>query len=193
MSSEDRERWDARYLEGEHAVADPRSPSCPAGFRPFENRLPTTGTALDVASGAGEGAVWLGLRGLEVLGVDVSPVAVELATALADEHGVAHRLRFVSCDLDDGLPPGPPVDLITCHLFSAPGLDEQIVGRLADGGMLAITVLSEVGAEPGAYRAGPGELLERFGALHILHHHEGDGTASLLGVATGPHPPTRLD
>ncbi len=193
MTAADRERWDRRYIDGEHGVADKAVARCPAGFRSFENDLPVEGTALDVACGAGEGAVWLAERGFEVLGTDVSPVAVGLANTLADEHEVSGRVHFVCSDLDGGLPPGPPVDLITCHLFSAPGLDEQLVNRLADGGMLAVAVLSEVGAEPGAYRARPGELLERFGALEIRHHREGDGTASLLGVATGPHPPTRLD
>lgn len=193
MSREDRERWNHRYLDGDHTVADPDALRCPTGFRPFEDRLPTAGRALDVASGAGEGAVWLGTRGLDVVGVDVSSVAVDLAGRLAARHGVERRVQFVCSDLDDGLPPGPLVDLVTCHLFSAPGLDDQLVGRLVEGGLLAITVLSEVGAEPGAYRARPGELLERFGGLQILHHGEGDGTASLLGVVTGPIPSTRLD
>lgn len=193
MTADDRERWDRRYTDGEHVVADKSVARCPAGFRPFEADLPVEGGALDVACGAGEGAVWLAERGLNVLGTDVSSIAVDLAVALAVEHEVSDRARFVCSDLDDGLPPGPRVDLITCHLFSAPGLDEAILNRLADGGMLAVTVLSEVGAEPGAYRARPGELLDRFGALRILHHHEGEGTASMLGVVTGPHPPTRLD
>ncbi len=192
MSGADRDRWDARYLERQ----DDRErtvPTCPPGFGAFEERLPTRGAALDIACGAGDGALWLAERGLDVIGVDVSPVAVDLATAAATGRGLGDRVRFECSDLDDGLPVGPAVDLVTCHLFSAPDLDAQVIGRLAEGGMLAITVLSEVGAEPGLFRAGPGELLERFAGLEILHHEEGDGRASLLAIVTGPDSPGRLD
>jgi len=83
-----------------------------------------------------------------------------------------------------------------CHLFSASALDEAMVGCLSPGGVLAITVLSEVGAGAGPFRASPGELLERFGRfdqLEVAHHHERDGVATLLGVAAGPQPLGRLD
>ena len=148
---------------------------------------------MDVACGAGAGAVWLAMRGLDVHGIDASDVAIERAADLAETHGVDDRCRFTVCDLDDGLPAGPRVDLVTCHLFSARSLDEAIIERLMPNGVLAITVLSEVGSEPGPFRAGPGELLERFGSLEVRHHREAEGTATLVGFATGPEPSGRLD
>ena len=53
---------------------------------------------------------------MEVWGVDVSPVAIDLAHRLAELSGVADRCRFEVVDLDDGLPDGPRVDLVLCHL-----------------------------------------------------------------------------
>lgn len=216
MSAEDRVRWDRRYLESQQADADrsaressARESSAressreadargavvdpPAGFAAVIDVFPDVGTALDVACGAGGGAVWLAQRGLSVTGVDVSPVAIGLARRLASDCGVEANCRFIEHDLDIGLPSTSRVDLITCHLFSAPDLDAAILERLAPGGMLAVTVLSEVGGESGPFRAKPGELLARFGSLDVRHHHEADGRATLVAVATGPSTPGRLD
>jgi SAM-dependent methyltransferase len=201
MSSEDQDRWDRRYLDTERAESEHADTECaeaadlepPAGFRAVVDMLPDVGVALDVACGAGEGSVWLAQRGLDVLGVDVSPVAVDLARRLATSWGVEANCRFVAHDLDLGLPTTSTIDLITCHLFSAPNLDAEILERLALGGTLAIAVLSEVGGETGPFRAKPGELLERFGALDVRHHEELDGRATLVAVATGPLPSGRLD
>jgi SAM-dependent methyltransferase len=125
--------------------------------------------------------VWLAKRGLDVWGVDVSPVAVELARTLAGAEDVADRCRFDVVDLDDGLPAGPPVDLILCHLFRDARLDEDLVARLSPGGILAIAVLSETGAGPGPFRAEPGELTAAFSPLEILASGEADGIAWLIG------------
>lgn len=193
MSTDDQLRWDRRYLDGEHVGGKATDLDPPVGFAAVVGLFPTAGTALDLACGAGGGAVWLAQRGLDVVGIDVSPVAVGLAEQLASSHGVEGSCRFVVHDFDLGLPETAMVDLITCHLFSAPDLDEAILGRLAPGGTLAITVLSEVGGEPGPFRARPAELLDRFGSLDVLHHHEAEGRATLVAVATGPLPSGRLD
>lgn len=83
-------------------------------------------------------------------------------------------------DLDDGLPPGPPVDVILCHKFRDRRLDAAIVERLAPGGLLAISALSEVGAKPGPFRVTAGELPAAFASLEQITAEEGDGEAWLL-------------
>jgi hypothetical protein len=60
-------------------------------------------------------------------------------------------------------------------------LGQAIVDRLKPGGLLATAVLSEVGAEPGRFRARPGELREAFGSMEILVEGEGKGMAWLIG------------
>lgn len=192
MSTADRQRWNERYQEADTLP----TPAAPVGVADVVDLLPTTGRALDVACGVGAGSVWLAMQGLAVVGIDGSDVAIDHATRLAATHGVEDRCRFEVRDLDAGLPPGPSVDLVMCHLFSARALDEAMVGRLHAGGVLAITVLSEVGSGPGPFRAGPGELMDRFGLfdrLEIVHHRELGGSATLVGVVTGPGPLGRLD
>ena len=74
------------------------------------------------------------------------------------------------------------MNLVLCHRFRDPRLDAQIIDRLAPGGLLAICVLSEVGATPGRFRAAPGELRTAFAALDVLAAGQGDGQAWLLAA-----------
>lgn len=174
MSEQDRTHWDAAYADRDAAL----TPALPAVFGDHENLFPQTGAALEIACGSGVAAVWLAQRGLDVHGVDVSAAAIDRARALAQQAGVTARFTLV--DLDEGLPPGKVVNLLLCHKFRDPRLDGQIIDRLAPGGLLAICVLSEVGAAPGRFRARPGELRTAFGALEEIAAGEGDGQAWLL-------------
>lgn len=177
MSREDRLHWDERY-RGYGPAPDGAAP--PPLFAPHEHAFPTEGTALELACGRGRCALWLAARGLHVWGVDVSPVAVNLARELAARNGVADRCTFDVVDLDGGLPEGPPVDVVLCNWFRDDRLDRAIVNRLKPGGLLGIAVISEVDAGPGAYRARPGELRAAFADLEVLFDGEGGGEAWLL-------------
>ncbi len=181
MAEVDRRRWDERYsTKGPPPVSAVAPPDILA---PYTDLFPTAGTALDLACGQGPGAVWLALRGLEVWGLDISPVAVGQARDLAQLAGVSARCRFDVVDFDDGLPAGPPVDVILCHKFRDRHLDQEIIGRLAPGGLLAMVVLSEVGAAAGPFRAAPGELPAAFAELEPVAAGEGEGCAWLLARA----------
>ena len=121
-SQPDRRHWDERHAEAGPASGDPGPPSV---FAPIEDLFPVEGSALEIASGRGELSVWLALRGMDVLGVDVSPVAIEFARELAQGNGIADQCRFEVWDSDEGLPPGPPVDLVVCHMYRSPGWIEN--------------------------------------------------------------------
>lgn len=180
MSRSDREHWDKRYQElGVAPVTTPGFPS--PEFAHVGDIFPSSGHALELACGRGRGAVWLAGRGLSYWGVDVSPIAVDLAHQLLSEYDFEERCRFDVVDLDDGIPDGPAADVILCYWFHDSRLDEQILDRLAPGGLLAVTVQSVVGVGPGEFRALPGELREAFGQLEIIDEGEADGTAWLLG------------
>ncbi len=179
MSEADRSEWDSRYRDGGMAPLDETGPA--PVFADHEHLFPTTGDALELACGRGRAAVWLADRGLNYVGVDVSPIAIDLARKLVDHHGLARRCQFVVHDLDHGLPDGPQVDLVFCYLFRDPNLNGVIVERLRPGGVLATAALSEVGAEPGRFRAKPGELREAYSSLEILTEGEGEGIAWLIG------------
>ncbi len=178
MSIDDRARWDERYRTRTHS-----GPRCPELFAPYVDLFPTTGIALDLACGPGAGTLWLGQRGLEAVGVDVSPVAVAVARNGADRLGLSAQCRFDVADLDDGMPPGPPVDLLLCHRFSQPALYEPMRRRLKPGGLLAVAVLREVGAQPGRFRAPAGELATAFASVDTVASTEGAGAAVFVGRA----------
>jgi SAM-dependent methyltransferase len=178
VSDDDRVRWDERYAGREAAPVESVGP--PPVFAPFEDIFPTAGHALDLACGQGVGSVWLACRGLDVWGVDVSATAISQARELARRRGVGDRCRFDVVDLDTGLPAGPPVDVALCHRFRDRRLDDALIARLAPGGLLAIAVLSEVGAGPGCFRAAPGELPAAFTGLDVIAAGEGQGEAWLL-------------
>ena len=179
MSDDDRERWDCRYAGSESATVD--KIALPRAFEPYAELFPTSGSALDVACGRGLAALWLARRGMDVLGMDVSPVAICQARELARAAGEATRCRFDVADLDDGLPDGPLANVVLCHNFRDSTLDMALLSRLAPGGLLAVSALSEVGATPGPFRATPGELGCAFGALEMLAAGEEAGLAGLLG------------
>lgn len=181
MSATDRLRWDAEYAA---RGADADAVRFPAVFADHVVLIPRSGTALDLACGRGAAAVWLAERGLDVRGLDVSPVAVGQAEDLAVRRGVGGRCRFDAVDLDEGLPPGPRVEVMLCHRFRAPGLYPTMVERLEPEGLLFVAVLSEVGGGRGRFRAAPGELESAFADLDVIGAGEGNGVAWLVGRRT---------
>lgn len=178
MSDEDRSRWDQRYAD--RAAVSNDDVGLPIVFQPFADTFPTAGCALDLACGRGGVAVWLAQRGLDVWGCDVSSVAVAQARELAEIGGVAARCHFEIVDLDHGLPVGPLSDIVICNRFRDDSLDRAIINRIAGGGLLAISALSEVGASPGPFRVKAGELREAFDGLEVITAGESNGEAWLL-------------
>lgn len=183
VAEDDRRRWDD--LHARAAAASEPVPALPEVFAESAGAFPTRGRALDIACGRGLAAVWLAQRGLSVEGFDISPAAVGMARALAEANGVAHRCRFGVVDLDGGLPAGPPVDVVLCHMFRDPRLDRAIIQRLVPGGLVAVAALSEVGHGPGRYRVAAGELRRAFAGLSVIASGEQSGRAWLLARAPG--------
>jgi SAM-dependent methyltransferase len=170
VSDLDAWRWDGRHRRVGTVEA-----MAPIGLRGRFDLLPPGGCALDVACGLGGVARWLAGRGFAVDAVDVSAVGLGALTGTPGVRAVHH-------DLDRGLPPSctGPYDVVVCQRFRDPALYPALVRRLAPGGLLVVTVLSEVDAEPGPFRAPAGELAAAFAGLHVLHHREGGGEAHLV-------------
>jgi SAM-dependent methyltransferase len=180
---QDRERWDARYA-GRRIVA-PAAPDAVDGNADVRSLIPTTGRAVDVACGPGAQTLWLANLGLDVLALDVSPIAVDLTVRAAVAAGLDERVIARVHDLDDGLPDEiADVDLILCQRFRAPTSYAAFVDRLAPGGIAVVTVLSEVGLDidPGPFHAPPGELIDAYrgAAVDVIHHAESAGEATIV-------------
>ena len=114
----------------------------------------TLSSALEIGSGTGTNAIWMAERGFDVLGVDISPLAVERAHAKLE--GSALRCRFATLDF---LAAPSPIGLFNfvfdrgCfHVFDDSGERQQFAARvaaaLAPGGLW----LSLIGSTEGPPR-----------------------------------------
>ena len=184
---DDRIRWDDRYEA--RSPFDATSAEPPEALAMLDEgmfaQLPTTGLALDIACGVGAQSLWLAERGLQVVALDVSPVAVELTKAAAAAAGRSDAVDARVHDLDAGLPEDVAgVSVIVCQRFRGRSLYPQIADALAPGGVAIVTVLSAVGHDgvPGEFHAPAGELVEAFAAsdVDIVAQSEHDGVASII-------------
>ncbi len=186
---DDRIRWDRRYQHAldesaDRAVVTPTPPDVVELFAGTVDRFPTVGRVVDIACGTGAVALWLGGRGLHVVGLDVSPVAIGILSNTATRCGLDEQVDARVVDLDHGLPSDlDDLDMIVCQRFRQPSLYPVMLDRLRPSGLACITVLSEVGvADPGPFHAPHGELLDAFtgDACIVLEHTEGNGLASIV-------------
>lgn len=125
---------------------------------------------LDLCTGSGNLAVTLALEapGAEITATDLEAAALEVASANAELHGVASRLRFLTGDLFGALPLGgsgsPRFDLVTCNppyipSHKARNMPIEVGGHepaaAFDGGDFGLSILFRLVTEaPGYLRAG---------------------------------------
>jgi SAM-dependent methyltransferase len=151
----DRPRWDASFWDERYGssaqvwsghvnavVADET-----VGLEP--------GRALDVGCGEGGDALWLAARGWDVLGVDISQVAIDRAAARAAEVGLADLTRWEVRDLLAWAPSPASFDLVAAAFIHL-GPDERrtayagLAAAVAPGGTLLIVAHhpSDIGVVP---------------------------------------------
>ncbi|MDX1660137.1 MAG: class I SAM-dependent methyltransferase [Nitriliruptorales bacterium] len=176
MSRDERERWDHRYASGDYT---PRTQPTPFLVDWLDRILAArTGDrrALDVATGTGRNALAMAEAGFEVDAIDVSEVALDRARAEAERRGL--EVNWVVGDLDDGALPHDSYDLITVIRYRNPDLWPRLRAALAPDGWILVehhlrTDREDV-AGPGddRFRLEPGELLEVFADLRVVHYSE---------------------
>jgi SAM-dependent methyltransferase len=114
----------------------------------------TPGPTLEIGAGTGTNAIWMAERGFDILGVDISPLAVERAHAKME--GRALRCRFAAWDFLAAPPPDGPFQFVfdrgCFHVFDEPGerrrFAAQVAAALAPGGLW----LSLIGSTEGPAR-----------------------------------------
>lgn len=124
------------------------------------------GRTLEVGSGTGTNAIWLAERGFDVLGVDVSPLAVEKARAKIE--GSKLRCGFATLDFLAATPPGGPFHFIfdrgCFHVFDEPEersrFAEHVAAAFEPGGLWLSLIGSTEGPprEVGPPRRSAGEI-----------------------------------
>jgi SAM-dependent methyltransferase len=89
--------------------------------------------ALEIGAGTGTNAIWMAERGFDVLGVDISSLAVERADAKMERRAL--RCRFAAIDfLAAPLPDGPfqfVFDRGCFHVFDEPGERQRFAAQVA--------------------------------------------------------------
>jgi SAM-dependent methyltransferase len=86
MALDDRARWDEKHA-AEHVTQKPSS-LLKEIFEADSWPLPK-GRALDIATGTGRNAIFLAERAFQVVGIDISPVALEMARRTAQKKSLA--------------------------------------------------------------------------------------------------------
>jgi tellurite methyltransferase len=167
MSIQDAVRWNHRYQTRDRSVA----PSSRAFLVEHAGLLPRRGRALDVAMGLGGNAAFLLARGLNVVGVDLSEVAVREAKSRWPD------LQVVLVDLPYlGLPPAA-FDVIINFYFLDRGLWPIYRRALKPGGVLIVETLTQdmLNIRPDidpAHLLKPGELRAAFQDWDIVTYRE---------------------
>lgn len=182
--TDERERWNAKYLAGEAQRIEPN----PLVVEACATLKP--GRALDLGGGAGRHALWLAQRGWQVVLADVSDEGLALARRRAAEAEVVLTMRREAAE-----------ETIAWARESAPGFDLVLVIRvllrdqfadlpalLAPGGTLVYrTYTSEharfAGGKSTQYALRPGELRGAFPALTTVVYREESGEAGLIARA----------
>ena len=129
--SDARKRWDGIWAARDHPTTAPEP-----WLEEIADALPTAGTAVDLAGGAGRNAAWLAARGLDVTVVDVSDEGLALAQRLAADRGLHVRTRQADLEAGELLDGSWDVVLIT-HFLHRPLL-AGVADLMAPGGLLVV-------------------------------------------------------
>lgn len=168
MANTDAIRWNHRYLTDAYRnLRHPRSLLIKA--KPF---LPHHGLALDVACGLGTNARFLIQSGLNVIGVDISRVALQQAKRTYP------KLELICADMENIHFPDTSFDVIINFYYLQRSLWDSFRKWLKPNGLLIIETLKiemrEVKPEICAdYLLSPHELELAFADWNILYYQEG--------------------
>jgi SAM-dependent methyltransferase len=170
----DAERWNRKYL----AHDGPRRFEVEPLLERHLHLLGEPGQGLELACGTGAHSLWLGARGWQMTGVDVSVEGLRIAGEEARRRGVELR-RVVADALRPPIAPGTRFDLIVTVRFLERALFPWIGAMLAPGGRLFYATFN-MGRLEGHPQFNPHYLLERgelrsaFADLQVLAGDDGE-------------------
>jgi len=171
MSNFDRDKWNAKYADISFAPTEPS-----AALAGLSEYLPSRGSALDIAGGAGRNAIWLAKRGLETTLADISAVGLKLARDRAAASGV--EINTLEIDLEQQPLPVGPFHVISSVCYLGRDLFPQFPRLLVDQGVLVVIQPTKRNLErhkkpPFDFLYDEGELRNLVTGLEIIHYHEG--------------------
>ncbi len=172
-AEKDKAKWDNIYSREGYVYG-----AAPVAFLKDKVKLLPKGRALVLAMGEGRNAVFLAEQGFDVVGVDISEVAVKKALLLAKERGV--KIRPIAADLEKYSIEENAYDLITCFNYLQRDLAPQMKKGLKPGGMIIFQTFT---IDQLKYKRGPSnknfllrrnELLDMFHGMHVVYYSETD-------------------
>jgi SAM-dependent methyltransferase len=123
--------WNEHYASGELPWDTGRPEPLLVDFVSSAGVAP--GRTLEIGAGTGTNAIWLAERGFDVLGVDMSPLAVERAYAKMDRRALP--CRFATLDFLTASPPDGPFHFVfdrgCFHVFDQPEERSRFAARVA--------------------------------------------------------------
>lgn len=139
----ERPRWDAAFWDERYGSSAQVWSGHVNAVVADEAAALTPGLALDVGCGEGGDALWLAERGWQVLGVDVSQVAIDRAAARASEVGLEDRTDWEVRDLMEWAPPARTFDLVCAAYIHLPTDDRRtayagLAAAVTPGGALIV-------------------------------------------------------
>jgi tellurite methyltransferase len=173
MSLDDQARWDRQHAET-HGMEPPSA---------FLRQILETdswqfppGRALDIGAGKGRNAVYLAERGFEVVAVDISKVALDVARLHAQRKHL--EIDFQQLDLEQSAFPEGEYDLILNINYLQRSLIPKIKTALKLGGHVIFeTYLIDQQAfghpKNPHYLFAHNELLDHFRDFRVLYYREG--------------------
>jgi tellurite methyltransferase len=173
MALDDRARWDEKHA-AEYATQKPSS-FLKEIFETDSWPLPK-GRALDIATGKGRNAIFLAEQGFQVVGIDISPVALEVARRTAQEKSLA--IDWQEADLERIELPKGYYDLVVNFNYLQRSLVPQIKKTLKPGGWVIfetyLTDQSKIGHPINPdYLLFHNELLGFFRDFRVHYYREG--------------------
>ena len=173
-----RAKWNESYRDRQAGDQQPA-----LVLRENAHLLPMTGTALDLASGLGNNAIFLASHGLHTEAWDIS----DLAAQKINEYARSAKLPLNASARDVvATPPAPAsFDVICVAHYLERTLASTLTAALRPGGLLFFqTFTQEVtpdysGPKNPAFRLDPNELLRLFAELRVIHYREDGLTGNL--------------
>ena len=165
-----REKWDRIYAAAEEGVPEPAKV-----LAEHVHLLPQQGDACELACGLGGNALMLAQRGLRTRAWDISPVAIQRITAMAEDQGLAIDAEVR--DVETASIPRNAFDVVVVSRFLSRAIVPSIADSLKVGGVLFYQTytrdkLSAAGPCNPDYLLARNELIRLFSGLRLVYYRE---------------------
>jgi len=169
MSHTDARRWNERYAQEKDRWLEHEPRRL---LVEYAHLLPASGLALDAASGVGINSLFVARRGLRVIALDISEIALRLAVRQARSEGLP--VSAAVYDLSTPWLPEAVFDVILNFHFLERATLPVFRRALKPGGLLFFETFVKTGGEieQPDYYLDPGELQAAYRGFEILHYEE---------------------